>query len=210
MSAERTKLLRERVPDMPIIVLAKRPDMSSRVLDIQDYVINGESVIPLFSTEAALTASLRGAQLGRPTMAIARPLLASVLGGNEVFLLDPQLPSQLRFTAAEFREAFPEPFVLPTTAPTVTFTVEEVFYIKPPVDRVILVGTITHGVVRVGDKLIVHTASGPVSVAVENIETIQHGDLKQASKSQQVGLRLTGIRKDQPSRGDRVTADGGA
>jgi hypothetical protein len=90
------------------------------------------------------------------------------------------------------------------------FTVEEVFYIKPPVDRVILVGTITDGVVRVGDKLVVHTSAGPVNVSVDRIDSIQQGELKQPSKGQQVGLRLTGIREDQPSRGDRVTAAGGA
>ena len=90
------------------------------------------------------------------------------------------------------------------------FTVEEVFHIKPPVDRVILVGTVNEGTVRVGDKLAVHTAAGPVGVVVDNIESIQQGDLKQASKGQQVGLRLTGVRKDQPSKGDRVTAAGGA
>jgi len=87
------------------------------------------------------------------------------------------------------------------------FTVEEIFYIKPPVDRVILVGTINEGTVRVGDKLVVHTSAGPIDVAVDNIESIQEGDLKQASKGQ---LRVAGIRKDQPSKGDRVTATGGA
>jgi len=97
-----------------------------------------------------------------------------------------------------------------TTAPTMNFTVEHVFYIKPPVDRVILVGTINDGVVQVGDKLVVHTAAGPIDVAVDNIESIQQGDLKQAAKGQQVGLRLSGIRKDQPAIGDRVTATGGA
>ena len=97
-----------------------------------------------------------------------------------------------------------------TTAPTMNFTVEHVFYIKPPVDRVILVGTINDGVVRVGDRLVVHTANGPIDVAVDNIESIQQGDLKEASKGQQVGLRLSGIRKDQPAVGDRVTATGGA
>jgi translation elongation factor EF-1alpha len=97
-----------------------------------------------------------------------------------------------------------------TMAPTMNFTVEHVFYIKPPVDRVILVGMINEGTVRVGDKLVVHTSAGPVNVAVDNIESIQQGDLKQATKGHQVGLRLTGIHKDQASAGDRVTAVGGA
>ncbi len=90
-----------------------------------------------------------------------------------------------------------------------SFTVEEVFYIKPPIDRVILVGTITEGMVRVGDKLVVQTLTGPIDVSVDNIESIQNSDLKQASRGQQIGLRLTGIRKDQTSRGDRVTAASG-
>ena len=92
-----------------------------------------------------------------------------------------------------------------TTGPTMNFTVEEVFYIKPPIDRVILVGTVNDGIVRVGDKLVVHTSAGSVDVAVDNIESFQQGDLRQATRGQQVGLRLTGIRKDQPSKGDRVT-----
>jgi hypothetical protein len=85
-----------------------------------------------------------------------------------------------------------------TTAPTMNFTVEEVFYIKPPVDRVILVGTITYGTVRVGDKLVVHTSAGPVDVAVDNIESIQQGDLKKrrkASKSDCASTESAKIRR---------------
>jgi hypothetical protein len=105
--------------------------------------------------------------------------------------------------------ASPTPTTAPATKP-MDFTIEHVFYIKPPVDRVILVGTINEGRVRVGDSLIVHTAAGPVDVTLDNIETIQQGDLKIASKGQQVGLRLTKIRKDQAAAGDKVTAVGGA
>lgn len=89
-----------------------------------------------------------------------------------------------------------------------SFTTEEVSYIKPPVDRVILVGTVTEGTVRVGQQVVVHTSTGLVTAVVDNIESIQAGDLKSASQGQQVGLRLTGIRKDQPSKGDRVTLAG--
>lgn len=91
-----------------------------------------------------------------------------------------------------------------------TFTVEEVFYIKPPVDRVILVGTIGEGTIVPGQRAVVHTSTGAVDVVVEGIEGIKQGNLSSASKGDQVGLRLTGIRKDQPSRGDTVTAIGGA
>jgi translation elongation factor EF-Tu-like GTPase len=95
------------------------------------------------------------------------------------------------------------------TQPTFRFTVEEVFYIKPPVDRVILVGTVQEGAVKTGDTVIVECKAGPVSVVVEGIEAFKRGDIKQASKGEQVGLKLRGITKDQPSKGDRVNGNTG-
>ena len=50
--------------------------------------------------------------------------------------------------------------------PTFRFTVEEVFYLKPPVDRVILVGTVQEGTVKSGDTATVECKGGPVSVVV--------------------------------------------
>jgi translation elongation factor EF-Tu-like GTPase len=94
-----------------------------------------------------------------------------------------------------------------STQPDFSFTVEEVFYIKPPVDRVILVGTIEEGSINVGDSLTVRCKSGDIPVVLEGIETLERGPVESASKSQQVGLKLKGIRKDQAGRGDRVVAN---
>jgi translation elongation factor EF-Tu-like GTPase len=85
------------------------------------------------------------------------------------------------------------------------FTIEEIFYIKPPLDRVILVGTIEEGQVRVGESLTVQCRNGPVSAIVEGIEAFQKGEIQQANKGQQVGLRMKGLTKDQPAKGDRIT-----
>jgi translation elongation factor EF-Tu-like GTPase len=93
--------------------------------------------------------------------------------------------------------------------PTFQFTVEEVFYIKPPVDRVILVGTVQEGTVKAGDAATVECKAGSVSVVVEGIEAFQQDDVKRATKGEQVGLKLRGITKDQPSKGDRVMGKGG-
>ena len=90
------------------------------------------------------------------------------------------------------------------TQPTFQFTVEEVFYIKPPVDRVILVGTVQDGTVKPRDTATVECKSGPVSVVVETVEAIKQGEIKQANKGDQVALKLRGISKDQASKGDRV------
>jgi translation elongation factor EF-Tu-like GTPase len=95
------------------------------------------------------------------------------------------------------------------TQPSFRFSVEEVFYIKPPVDRVILVGTIQEGTVKAGDTATVECKAGPVSVVVEGIEAFKQATIKQASKGEQVGLKLQGIAKDQPSKADRVIGTSG-
>lgn len=100
---------------------------------------------------------------------------------------------------------FPKMAIAVTEHESMEFIVEEVFYIKPPVDRVILIGIVRDGSVKAGKSVIVHTSSGPVDATVEVIETINRGDIEQATAGEQVGLRLTNIRKDQPTRGDRVT-----
>jgi hypothetical protein len=107
MSGARTRLVRERVPEPPIVLLAQEPVPDDRALVLQNYRIDGELVIPLFSSEAALRESTQGADLNCPAVAIDRALLGSLLRGDEVFLLDPRLESELRFTAPEFRRAFP-------------------------------------------------------------------------------------------------------
>lgn len=106
----------------------------------------------------------------------------------------------------DFDHSVRAPASLPAQESALQFTVEDVFYLKPPVDRVIVVGTINEGAVRVGDKLTVHTSTGLVEVTVENIDSIKQGELTEASKGQQVGIRVAGISKDQTAKGDRVTA----
>ena len=91
--------------------------------------------------------------------------------------------------------------------PRFRFAVEEVFYIKPPVDRVILVGTVQEGIVHPGDGATVHCRTGPVCVMVEGIEGYKQGDLQQAEMGQQVRLRLTGISKEAAWKGDTVTGN---
>src|SRR5262245_50248768 len=93
--------------------------------------------------------------------------------------------------------------------PTFRFTVEAVFYIRPPVDRVILVGTVQEGTVKPGDLANVECKTGPVSVVVESIEASKQGEIKQANKGDQVALKLRGITSDQPGKGDRVVGRSG-
>lgn len=68
----------------------------------------------------------------------------------------------------------------------------------------VLVGTVNEGSVKRGDALTVRCKDGNVPVFVESIESTLHGELPKASKGQQVGLKLRGIRIEQPSPGDKV------
>jgi translation elongation factor EF-1alpha len=97
-----------------------------------------------------------------------------------------------------------QPAETAAAVPGFSFTVQDVFYIKPPVDRVILTGVVDEGSVQVGDELTVHTQKGPIAVKLDMVE-FPDKQADRASKGDQVGLRLAGIAKDQAQRGDRVT-----
>ena len=89
--------------------------------------------------------------------------------------------------------------------PSFDFTVQDVFYIHPPLDRVILLGMVDQGEVRPGDSAVVKTQSGDYAVIVEAIEGFKVDELLRASAGQQVGLRLTGSMKaNQATTGDKV------
>lgn len=107
-----SRLLRQCLPEKVIIVLCSPLDPASDVLNVQDYVMGGETVVPLFSSWEALQQSTCGKDLARPVVEISRSLLTYVAHGSEVFLLDPQLETELRFTVSDLRSAFPEPLVL--------------------------------------------------------------------------------------------------
>lgn len=107
MAAARLELVRRSIPEVAIVVLTAQPDLSGNLLTLQDYVVAGEHVIPVFTSEQAMSVSVGPGGLGRPTYSVRRDLLAQISTPDTVFLLDPQLPSQLRFTGEELREAFP-------------------------------------------------------------------------------------------------------
>lgn len=69
----------------------------------------GEYVIPVFTSESSFNASVGPEGLGKPIYAIRRDLLAEIATPETVFLLDPRLTSQLRFTGADLKAALQVP-----------------------------------------------------------------------------------------------------
>jgi hypothetical protein len=100
------KILSEKV----LIVLARNPHPKSHIIDVQDYVRNGESYIPFFSSKEAFQESTRGTGLGKPVWAIDRRLFVELAQTNQVLILNLGLPTEMRFTGAELKAIFPEPF----------------------------------------------------------------------------------------------------
>jgi selenocysteine-specific translation elongation factor len=82
------------------------------------------------------------------------------------------------------------------------FKVDDVFYVTT-IDRVIVTGTVSSGIVKPGDKLIVRNGSTDISVTVERLEHPTR-KVESAAAGDQVGLVLVGIRKDQVRSGDIV------
>jgi len=91
-----------------------------------------------------------------------------------------------------------------------TFTVQDVFYIKPPVDRVMLIGTVDEGTVRPGDAVRIWMSGKAIPATVEAIERIRVGQIPSATAGDQVALRFAGIPSDQIKPGDSITKDEGA
>jgi translation elongation factor EF-Tu-like GTPase len=81
------------------------------------------------------------------------------------------------------------------------FTVHDVFYIAPPVDSVIATGIVDSGRFRVGDPI---TVADGITSTIGKIESIQYGEIQEASAGDNVGFHLTGVDRGQVTSGDRI------
>jgi translation elongation factor EF-Tu-like GTPase len=86
------------------------------------------------------------------------------------------------------------------------FTVQHVFYIKPPVNRHMLVGMVESGTVRPATPALLHAATGVLPFTIEGVELYRAGDTPEATAGQQVALRCVGLQRGQADSGMRVTA----
>jgi hypothetical protein len=97
VTTEDTKMFKSKV----IILLSKELTGDSKEINIQDYVENGVSFFPVFTTMDKFTESTKGVDLGKPKIEIDGILLLSILKGNETLRVNPGLADQQNFRASE-------------------------------------------------------------------------------------------------------------
>jgi hypothetical protein len=89
-----------------IVFLSKEPDPKSNVLDIQDFIENGKSSIPVFTSTKKLTESTQGAELPFTKYQIDGLFLLSIMNGNETLRVNPTLSDEAFFKASDLKEYF--------------------------------------------------------------------------------------------------------
>jgi SseB protein N-terminal domain len=86
------------------IVIATWESEESRVITLQNFVVNGESFIPIFSDEATFKVETEGSTFARKGLAIDLHFLLSLLRGDELLILNPGSLNPRRLKAADLRE----------------------------------------------------------------------------------------------------------
>jgi hypothetical protein len=105
--ADRAKAI---IQDKVIIILVKEPDLNSSVIDVQDYIRDGKSYVPFFSSHDAFNESISGTKQDQPVYQIDRRLFVQMINPQNNLVLNPGLRSEMIFTGAELKVIFPEPF----------------------------------------------------------------------------------------------------
>ena len=83
------------------VILVNKPDSNSNMIQLQDYVVNGNSFIPVFTSKENFKASTGGVDIGKPLMEINGFVFLSLLEGNETIKVNPALSNELTISANE-------------------------------------------------------------------------------------------------------------
>ena len=87
--------------DMVTIVLAERPQPEDIHLTIQDFVINGQSMVPMFTSPELFTQSLKGRDFPYPVVEIRFGALMQMLSRTETIIVNPGTDGQFMFNVAD-------------------------------------------------------------------------------------------------------------
>lgn len=91
-----------------ILILAEPLSTTTNGISIQNYESNGLSFIPVFTSPAKLKESLQGHKLENEVISIHGPYFCSLLLGNEIIIVNPDLSDEIRTNANELTELMKE------------------------------------------------------------------------------------------------------
>lgn len=84
-----------------IVLLSKELNKKSNILDLQDFIENGKSFIPVFTSMEKYMESTKGVDLGKSQIEIDGMFLLSILKGNEILKINPSLNDEEFYRASE-------------------------------------------------------------------------------------------------------------
>ena len=84
-----------------IVILSQELVGNSRAINIQNYVENGLSFIPVFTTNEKFIESTKGQDIGKPKIEIDGIFLLSILNGNETLRVNPRLKDEQYYRASD-------------------------------------------------------------------------------------------------------------
>lgn len=83
--------------DLVTIILATKPQDDNVHLTLQNFVIDGQEMIPLFTSAELFQQSLQGREFPYPVVEIRFGALVQMLKGDETILVNPGTPEQYAF-----------------------------------------------------------------------------------------------------------------
>lgn len=101
-SSKKTELLQVLVKGH-VIIIATWTSGASKKINIQDFMRNGKSFIPVFSDQQHFKDETRGSGFGEKGVSIDANMLASLLKGDETLVLNPGSKSPLDIQARELK-----------------------------------------------------------------------------------------------------------
>lgn len=91
--------------DKVIVILSQELDLNSNLINIQDYIHEGKSFIPVFTSIEKFNESTKG-QVTNKKIEINGILLLSILNGTETIHVNPGLFDETIFQSVELKKKY--------------------------------------------------------------------------------------------------------
>lgn len=99
---KKAELLRELVKGH-VVIIATWTSGASKTLNVQDFMRNGKSFIPIFSDQQHFKSETKGSGYEQKGVSIDANMMASLLKGHETLVLNPGSKSPLDIPAKELK-----------------------------------------------------------------------------------------------------------